>query len=412
MRRCGCRSFVVLVRVGQQFRQPAPPSQPRLHRPVVNQVKTSGTRLFVYPSVKMTAAKEHAQKLESALAAMEGMDGPEVDSLRAAHKRAQEAVKGHRVVEEAVGRIEGSVPGSHSGSSHERRRGGSAAVEGDGVPIASTNRRNAFESPSGQSARRASFQEAMSPRRICSSVRRGDGGVVGRTPRRSSEGIGDGTAPRGGKALSINDNRSRRVAPVDSEPEDSPFCVGEYSEVITHQCGLLGVRVGEASHPGPRVRPFWLKHSVDYFALCSGFLFCSWFTTSWVHGRRVGVLLQIVVFSSFVDRAHQQSHGPGWGPACQPPNQSQCSVFLKVDRARLRESTPTKRATVTRLEKALEAMGDVQGPAVEVLKSELTKPERHEATSVECRDRSVSEVHQWIASTLCARSCGTTARFR
>ena len=42
----------------------------------------------------MTAAKERVEKLESALAAMAGMDGPEVDSLRAAHKRAQEAVKG------------------------------------------------------------------------------------------------------------------------------------------------------------------------------------------------------------------------------------------------------------------------------------------------------------------------------
>ena len=218
---------------------------------------------------------------------MEGMDGPEVDSLRTAHKRAQEAVKGVPVdvqikeCESFLARaashleeldttraticqnIESSrkrlaelkaQSQAHTVVPPMKEGGGSAAVEGDGVPIASTNRRNAFESPSGQSTRRASFQEAMSPRRISSSVRRGDGGVVGRTPRRSSEGIGDGTAPRGGKALSINDNRCRRVAPVDSEPEDSPFCVGEYSEVITHQCGLFGVRVGEASHPGPRVR--------------------------------------------------------------------------------------------------------------------------------------------------------------
>ena len=70
-----------------------------------------------------------------------------------------------------------------------------------------------------------------------------------------------------------------------------------------------------------------------------------------------------------------------WGAACQPPNrrfqpQAVCSVFLKVDGARPRGSTPARekaQSTVTRLEKALEAMGDVQGPAVEVLKSELTK---------------------------------------
>ena len=38
------------------------------------------------------------------------------------------------------------------------------------------------------------------------------------------------------------------------EPKDRSFHVGQHSEVITHQGGLLGVRVGEASHPGPRVR--------------------------------------------------------------------------------------------------------------------------------------------------------------
>ena len=45
-------------------------------------------------SVKLAAAKERAVKLETALAAMEGMEGPEVESVRAAHKRAQEAVQG------------------------------------------------------------------------------------------------------------------------------------------------------------------------------------------------------------------------------------------------------------------------------------------------------------------------------
>ena len=77
-------------RVGQQFRQPAQQSQPQVHRHV-QKVKTSGTRPLIDPSVKMTAAKERVEKLESAVAAMAG---PEVDSLRAAHKRAQEAVKG------------------------------------------------------------------------------------------------------------------------------------------------------------------------------------------------------------------------------------------------------------------------------------------------------------------------------
>ena len=42
----------------------------------------------------MAEAKERAAKLESALAAMEGMDGPEVESVRVARKRAQQAVQG------------------------------------------------------------------------------------------------------------------------------------------------------------------------------------------------------------------------------------------------------------------------------------------------------------------------------
>ena len=63
-------------------------------RTLQNQVKTSGIRPFVDPSVKLAAAKERAVKLETALAVMEGMEGPEVEWVRAAHKRAQEAVQG------------------------------------------------------------------------------------------------------------------------------------------------------------------------------------------------------------------------------------------------------------------------------------------------------------------------------
>ena len=49
---------------------------------------------FQDPSAKVAEAKERMLKLETALAAMEGMEGPKVDLVRAAHKRAQEAVKG------------------------------------------------------------------------------------------------------------------------------------------------------------------------------------------------------------------------------------------------------------------------------------------------------------------------------
>ena len=33
---------------------------------------------------------------------------------------------------------------------------------------------------------------------------------------------------------------------------NSPFVVGEFCEIIRHRCGMSGVRVGEASNPGPR----------------------------------------------------------------------------------------------------------------------------------------------------------------
>ena len=54
----------------------------------------SGIRPFQDPSVKVAAAKDRVAKLEVAMAAMEGMEGPEVESVRAAHKRALEAVQG------------------------------------------------------------------------------------------------------------------------------------------------------------------------------------------------------------------------------------------------------------------------------------------------------------------------------
>ena len=57
------------------------------------QAKSSGMRPFRDPSVKITTARERLSKLEAALAAMTGMDGPEVEFLRVAHKRAQVAVQ-------------------------------------------------------------------------------------------------------------------------------------------------------------------------------------------------------------------------------------------------------------------------------------------------------------------------------
>ena len=78
-------------RAGQQSRQPVQRGPQPSHG---MQGKTSGIRPFQDPSVKVAAAKDRVAKLEVAMAAMEGMEGPEVESVRAAHKRALEAVQG------------------------------------------------------------------------------------------------------------------------------------------------------------------------------------------------------------------------------------------------------------------------------------------------------------------------------
>ena len=68
----------------------SPGNQPR---PQPNQspvAKTSGTRPFGDPQLRVTAAQERVAKLEAVLAALHGVDGPEVESLRAALKRAKE----------------------------------------------------------------------------------------------------------------------------------------------------------------------------------------------------------------------------------------------------------------------------------------------------------------------------------
>ena len=62
--------------------QSSPLSQPK-QSPVP---KTSGTRPFGNPQMRVTAAQERVTKLEAALAALHEVDGPEVESLRAALK--------------------------------------------------------------------------------------------------------------------------------------------------------------------------------------------------------------------------------------------------------------------------------------------------------------------------------------
>ena len=71
--------------------RPVPVQSSPLSQPKQSSVpKTSGTRPFGDPQVRVTAAQERVAKLEAALAVLHGVDGPEVESLRVVLKRAKE----------------------------------------------------------------------------------------------------------------------------------------------------------------------------------------------------------------------------------------------------------------------------------------------------------------------------------
>ena len=147
-------------RVWQQFRQPAQQSQPQDHRPV-QKVKTSGTRPFVDPK-RQGGGGEGTRAELGVCVGRHGRNGrsggrfvacsPQTSTRGregSSRRRPDQRVRGilrkscvpsggighqtshlmpeHRVVEEAVGRIEGSVSGNCT--SRQRRRGGSATVE-------------------------------------------------------------------------------------------------------------------------------------------------------------------------------------------------------------------------------------------------------------------------------------------
>ena len=128
------------------------------------------------------AAKERAVKLETALAAMEGMEGPEVESVRASHKRAQKAVQGvpfdiqikewESFLARATSHLEEldtkrAVICQNIEMSKKRLEELKASQfhlpfgrRCRSAPVASTDRASEFQS--GQQTRRASSQEAMS----------------------------------------------------------------------------------------------------------------------------------------------------------------------------------------------------------------------------------------------------------
>ena len=91
-------------------------------------------------------------------------------------------------------------------------------------------------------------QKSVSSGGFCANVRRRDARVGGGT---SPSRKGFWTTFRGGEIVHTHGASYARVA----APTDGVIAVHPraHGEVTSHQRGLNGVRVGEASHPGPRL---------------------------------------------------------------------------------------------------------------------------------------------------------------
>ena len=262
------RNQVLLFRRGAQGRQPA--------RPQPTQAKSSGMRPFQDPSVKITTARERLSKLEAALAAMTGMDGPEVESLRVAHKRAQVAVQ-EVPVEAQVKECKAFLTRarSHLAELVSKRVTIMENIEASEKRLLELRTKMQAPPPTKvsevQQLRELVSQlqaqveslwgpsvdiHSPNPKRLC---RREDfvpfcdeefqEWMEG---RRLANRCGNGTVLRSGEDFSVACASSVGVAAGDPRPSHvTPISSGQFCAVIRHRCGMLGVRVGEASNPGP-----------------------------------------------------------------------------------------------------------------------------------------------------------------
>ena len=266
-----------------QNRQPARAPEVRVHRS---------------PDEVAAAAQQRVQRLEAALQTLGDEDTPEVKSLQDALKKAKVAAQGIPV-EGAVGR----VPEVCCKMREAHRCIGCGTVQGIGTFGGRKIKSGASPTDCGQPASRTPsrffirggaiakasgrFAAAIGARYGCTTMREASG--------RGSQGTGSSIAggfrahvrfrdrPMDARPSSRSPRRqphgecerSHEVVPRDSRDSirHGPiFRVAFHGDefhpdgavrIVTHQCGMRGIRVGEARNPGPSRRPVRPIHGRD-----------------------------------------------------------------------------------------------------------------------------------------------------
>ena len=119
------------------------------------------------------------------------------------------------------------------------------------------NRESAVQCTDARSQFRRSkpkSEAAMSARRVRSILRRRASRMDGGPAEGSVSRCCGGTARRGGEDFTVAGASSSGMAAEGPRAIHfkTPFSCCQFCKVIRHRCWMLGIRVGEASHPGPR----------------------------------------------------------------------------------------------------------------------------------------------------------------
>ena len=261
-------------------RSAAPPSKP-VPRPRADHtqqpkhqpgLRTSGLRPFTVPATKVSDAKERVVKLERALAAMEGIDGSEVDAIREALERAKKAAQSPPV-ETQIRDCEQFLirARAHLEAIDAQRATVVASIEEGSKRLESLKVVQQTQPP------QTHFQARSIARRFRAFVCRGDA-AMGVGPSTRPPVSDHGRQARGGREdLPVDHPRRPRVARSSSRTNHGrtlhvAFHGGSDGSMSGQQLGdvdrdalhgLRGVRVGEASHPGPRRRRRVRSSSVE-----------------------------------------------------------------------------------------------------------------------------------------------------